>query len=82
MVVETALRQAAMDRRLTTLETVDAHTGAGRLAFAAATCGFAFARADAAADAHFAMTLAGVAFEFIELHIFLPFSLRFSTFTK
>jgi hypothetical protein len=59
-VIETAFRQTAMDRGLTTFKAVDANAGTSRLAFTAATAGFALAGTDTTAYAHPALFRAWV----------------------
>src|SRR5205823_3940621 len=67
-VLETALGQAAMERHLAALETLDAHARARGLALAAAAAGLAHARADAAPDAGPLLAGARPVSEFVEFH--------------
>ena len=68
LVVEAALRQAAMQRRLAALEAVDRDAAARGLALAAAARGLALARADAAADPLRAVMRARIVPDLVELH--------------
>jgi hypothetical protein len=68
LVVEAALGQAAMERRLAALEAVERDAGTRRLALAAAAAGLALARADAAPDALRAVMGAGIVLDLVELH--------------
>src|SRR5271163_2372329 len=67
-VAKAALGQAAMERHLAALETLDAHARTRGLALAATAAGLAFARADAAADALSDFVRTGAVGEFVKLH--------------
>src|SRR6185312_7332809 len=67
-VVETALRQAPMQRHLAALEALDAHARTRGLALAAAARSLALARTDATADTHALLARAGVVGDIAELH--------------
>src|SRR5271156_774051 len=68
LVVEAALRQPAMQRRLAALKAVQRHAGARRLALAAARRSLALARADAAPDPFGAVMRPGIVPDLVELH--------------
>src|SRR6185295_8676673 len=74
-VVETALRQASMQRHLAALEALDAHARTRGLALAAAARSLALAGTDATADAHALLARAGVVGDIAELHREIPLSL-------
>src|ERR1700679_3438274 len=65
---EAALGEAAMQRHLATLEALDAHARASRLAFAATPGLLALSRTDASADANARFRRSGIVPNFIELH--------------
>src|SRR5690606_12748217 len=67
-VVETALRQAHVERHLAALEALDGHARTALLALLAAAAGLALARADAPAHADTAMTGASVVADVVEFH--------------
>src|SRR5262249_12253268 len=67
-VVEAALRETAMQRRLAALKAVQRDAGARGLTLAAAPGGLALARADAAADPLGAVMRAGIVPDLVELH--------------
>src|SRR3569623_1010119 len=72
-VVESALRQAAMQRHLAAFKTLDAHARTRGLALAAAAGLLAFAGANATADAHALLARAFVVGDLIELHCLVPY---------
>src|SRR5262249_36480115 len=71
-VVEAALRQAAVQRRLAALEAVQRDAGARGLALAASPGGLALTRTDAAADPLGAVMRAGIVSDLVELHRLMP----------
>ena len=68
-IVEAALRQAAMQRRLAAFKAVQGNTGASRLALAAARAGLAFAGADASAATLGDVMRAFIVSDLVELHV-------------
>src|SRR3569623_175797 len=78
-VVESALRQAAMQRHLAAFKTLDAHARTRGLALAAAAGLLAFAGPNATADAHALLARAFVVGALIELDCLVPY---FSSTTR
>ena len=68
-IVEAALGQAAIDRHLAALETVDGTPVRDLLTLYATAAGLALARADAAADAHARLAGTGVVAQIVQFHL-------------
>src|SRR5690606_31164130 len=74
-VVEAALRDTHVKRHLAAFEAVDRDARTAGLALLAAAGGLALARADAASDAHLALTRTFIVAEIVQFHVVHSLSL-------